>query len=408
MITQLLGTLTVRVLLVAAGLLSSVITARMLGPEGRGIFFYWTTLAALAIQFGNLGLHSSNTFYLAKNRAHFSTLAANSLWVSLVGGGAIGSILVTILWFAGRPLQDEWGLLWPTLIIIPAGLYFLLGTNLFVALQRFSEYNGFELVNRYVGLAVVSLAAWFFPSPESLVAALALVAAFICVPLYHRLGRLGGGTTPSFALFRRGFGYGLRAYLVAVIALFVLRLNTLLLERSVETSTLGVWSIAAQLLDVIAIVPATFALVLFPKLVESSQPYQLMRSQLSIVAASLGILGLLAVLLGRQVILFVYGERFLEAYEILLWGLPGAFGLGLVSILSQYLAATGLPIALLWIWCSALVVEYTLAVLLIPSYGAVGAMAALSLTYLVVLGMAWALAVQTHNSQNHKAQNYVG
>lgn len=299
-------------------------------------------------------------------------------------------------------------LLLSTLLMIPAGLYFLLGTNLFVALQRFSEYNSFELANRYVGLVVVSLAAWFFPVPESLITGLALVAVFICVPLYQRLQRLGRGRTPSFVLFRQGFSYGLRAYLVAVIALFVLRLNTLLLERSVEASTLGVWSIAAQLLDVITIVPATFALVLFPKLVESSQPYQLMRSQLSIVAASLGMLGLLTILLGRQVILFMYGERFSEAYEILLWGLPGALGLGLVSILSQYLAATGLPIALLWVWCSALAVEYALAVLLIPSYGGVGAMAALSLTYLAVLGMVWALAVQTHNRQVHKARNYAG
>lgn len=408
MISQVLGTIGVRFMLIGAGFLSSIITARMLGPEGRGVFFYWTTLIALAIQFGNLGLHSSNTYYLVKGRARLSTLVANSLWASVVAGSIASAFVVGAFLLSGRSLQDEWVFLLSSLLLIPSGLFFLFGSNLYVALQRFREYNSFELVNRYVGLVAISLAAWLYRSPESLLAALALVSLAVCVALHGRLKNQGGKGQPSLLLFRQGIAYGMRAYVIAVMALLVLRANALVLERFVEVRSLGVWSIAAQLLDVIVIVPATFALVLFPKLVESDQPYRLMRSQLRIVAIVLAVLCLIAILLGRSVILFVYGEQFGDAYEMLMWGLPGALGLGLVSILSQYLAAEGIPTALLWIWGGGLAVELAFAIVLVPDHGAVGAMAALSITYLIVLAMIWTLIARMQGDQIQKVQDHAG
>ena len=130
MTREVLGTLIVRVLLIAAGFISSIITARFLGPEGRGVFFYWTTLAAFAIQFGNLGLHSSNTYLLTKGRARLSSLAANSLWVSIIGGGILGALLILSLWLIDGATGDKLSLFWPIFLLVPSGLYFLLGTNL--------------------------------------------------------------------------------------------------------------------------------------------------------------------------------------------------------------------------------------------------------------------------------------
>src|SRR5437588_9758412 len=59
------GTFLVRVALVAIGFLTSIATARLLGPYGRGIYGAAIVLVTLASQFGNLGLHVSNTFYVA-------------------------------------------------------------------------------------------------------------------------------------------------------------------------------------------------------------------------------------------------------------------------------------------------------------------------------------------------------
>jgi O-antigen/teichoic acid export membrane protein len=391
-IGQEIATVVVRLLLIAAGFVSSIITARFLGPEGRGVFFYWMTLAGLVIQFGNLGLHSSNTYYLAKGQARLGVLAANCLWVSILAGGVLGGLLTGALWFQGSTLQDKWPFLLPTLLMVPAGLYFLLGTNLLVALGRIGEYNGFELANRYLGLAVILVAAWYWRTPASLLVAISIAAAMMCLALYRRLSALDRGGRANLGLIRQGFGYALRAYLAAALGFLVLRLNAVLLERYADAATLGTWSIAAQLMDVLNIIPGAIALVLLPRIMRADDPYRLMQSQLRIVAAALALACILALWLGRDLITLVYGQRFSGAYEMLLWGLPGAFSLGLISIISQYLAAQGIPSALVWIWVGGLAIEAGLAVRLVPVQGGQGAMASLSAAYVVILGSVWGLA----------------
>ena len=399
---QVLWTLAIRVLLIAAGFISSIITARFLGPEGRGVFFYWTTLAALAIQFGNLGIHASNTYLLTKGRAPLSALAANSLWVSLIGGGGLGGGLALSLWVAEGATGDSWSLLLPASFLIPPGLYFLLGTNLLVAEGRIGEYNGFELANRYLGLAAMFFAAWYWRSPQALLVSMSVVAGLMCLPLYRRMKLLGGGGSGSFPLLREGFGYAMRAYLAAALGFATLRLNTLLIEKYTDAETLGVWSISAQLLDVILIIPSTIALVLLPRIMRSEQPYRLMQTQLRLVTITLVLVCAVVGWLGHDFITLVYGEAFAGAYTMLLWGLPGIFALGLTSIVSQYLASAGIPLTLLIIWMIGLGVELVIAIWLIPNHGGGGAMLSISVAYLVIFGLVWTLAANHHNTQGKK------
>ncbi len=399
---QVLFTLLIRVLLISAGFISSMITARFLGPEGRGIFFYWTTIAVFAIQFGNLGLHSSNTYLLSQERARLSVLAANSLWIALIGGCLLGVSLGLFFWLIAGASGDTFSLLWPVLFMIPSGLYFLLGTNLLVAEGRIIEYNYFELANRYFGLVAMFFTAWYWPSPKALLVIMSVVSVLMCLPLFRRIKFLGGDGSANFLLVRQGFGYSMRAYMAAVLAFAVLRLNTLLIEQYMGAGTLGTWSIAAQLLDVILVFPATVALVLLPRIMRSEQPYQLMQVQLRLVTPVFFLVCAVVAWLGDDLIILAYGERFAGAYTMLLWGLPGIFALGLTSIISQYLASAGIPLKLVFIWLIGLVVELVLAIFLIPSYGGVGAMSSLSAAYMVILGMVWVLSVNHQNAERKK------
>ncbi|MCI0659429.1 MAG: hypothetical protein L0170_20460, partial [Acidobacteria bacterium] len=66
-----------RLILVGFGVASSVLTARYLGPAGRGSLATLTALAGIGLQLGNLGLHASNTYQVSRRPDLLSPVWAN-------------------------------------------------------------------------------------------------------------------------------------------------------------------------------------------------------------------------------------------------------------------------------------------------------------------------------------------
>lgn len=377
------STLATRMALVAAGLLTSVVTARYLGPDGRGQFFFWTTVAAVVVQFGNVGLHASNAYMLTRRGADAGVLSANSLVASLVAGLLLGVAALGVLVFSDAAGNVVGARAVAVLLLSVSGLYVMLGSNLLVALGRVGEFNRVELVVRYGAVIVVLAAAWAWRQVDRLLLALGLASLASCIFVLWRLQQVAPLARPSARVLREGMGYGLRAYLAAGLGMLVARSNAFLLVRGVDAAEYGTWSIALQLFDVMNLIPASVALVLFPRMLRADRPQDLLVPQLLLVVALLAIGTVVFIIAGPLAIGWLYGAAFARSYEHFLWALPGVLGIGLTSILSQYLAAKGFPWTLVGAWLLIALVQGVLAWRLIPAYGADGAMFSLSVAYLL-------------------------
>lgn len=393
MVKDIVVTAATRILLVLAGLLSSVIVVRLLGAEGRGVFFYWTTLAGFAIQFGNFGLPSSNTYYLARERTLLGPLAANALWCSIFVSGVSLFILEGVFSPHDSPPLTRWALAGSASVLVVGSMYYLLGVNLLVAIKRYKEFNFFEVINRSLALACVAGATAFWRTPEAALAGAAIASLVVCGPLLIRLRSLSGGLMrPDIALFRRGLNIAARAYTVTLLGFVVLRFNAIYLQWTSGSAVLGEWSIAVQILDTLGIIPTAVALVLFPAILTSERPYEHMSKSLARVA--LVMLGICvgAVLVGHPLISIVFGSEHEAAYEMMLYGLPSSFAVGLLAVVSQFLASIGFPLVLIAIWSAGLLVEIVISLALVPKLTGVGAMIALSAAHTTIFLSAWLLA----------------
>jgi enterobacterial common antigen flippase len=403
LVKDIIITAATRLLLVLTGLLSSVIVVRLLGAEGRGVFFYWVTLVGFAVQLGNFGLASSNTFYLARDRELLGPLAANALLCSVV----IGGISLFVLEIAA-PVNDisaftRWTVALSAGVMVAGSMYYLLGVNLLVAIKHYREFNAFEVVNRSLGLICIAGAATFWHSAEAAFAGAALASLLVCGPLFARLRSLSGGILrPNVALFRRGLNIAARAYITTLLGFIVLRLNAIYLQWTSGSAVMGEWSIAAQILDTLGIIPIAVALVLFPAILTSERPYEHMRKSLGRVA--LVMLGICvgAVAVGRPVISMVFGHTHEAAYEIMLYGLPSSFAVGLLAVVSQFLASIGFPLALIAIWTAGLCVEIVISLILVPKLAGIGAMIALSTAHTIIFLSAWLLAHRLRRATTNK------
>jgi O-antigen/teichoic acid export membrane protein len=170
-----------RLLVLAVTFATAVVVARVLGPTGRGLFAVAATVGAVGAQFGNFGLHASNIYYVAKDRALLPVLIGNMLAVVVAASllSALGGIGL-FYWPELSPVHGT--LLLLALISVPASLAYLLTQGLLLGVNEVRSYNNIEFVSKFAALALICLLALAHKSNvESyfVVTLLAILLAFL-------------------------------------------------------------------------------------------------------------------------------------------------------------------------------------------------------------------------------------
>src|SRR5580765_4207027 len=93
-------TIVTRLLMLVGTVGASVIVARWLGPEGLGSLAVLNTTIVLALTIGSLGLTSSNTYFIAKDRRTLAPVWANAIVFGLLCGTLVAFGVLTLARFA--------------------------------------------------------------------------------------------------------------------------------------------------------------------------------------------------------------------------------------------------------------------------------------------------------------------
>ena len=387
-VKKVLATFATRIVLIGIGLITTVVVARILGPEGRGFYAVAMAVGAIGLQFGVLGLNISNTHFVAKDHALLPKLLGNSLVVSCVIGvvAITASYAVFIVWPRLAPLHGS--LLLLALAWIPFGLAYLLVQNLLLGVNEIGTYNRTELVNRTLALAIIGglVMAHKVNVPLVFFGGLVAMAAMLAVIVVRLINVAGASPQPSLELFKSNLAYGMRAYLLAFFCFLVIRSDLLMLKYMRGPETAGYYSIAVSMADYIVLLPTVIASLLLPKLsvaADIGQKYRLMKK---VVIGSLAIEGpllMLSALLAPWAVRLLFGRAFAPSVPAYLWLVPGLLFLSIHTVAVQFLNSIGCPMSVVWIWMGCAVLKLLLNMWAIPVYGVSGAAMASSLCYLV-------------------------
>jgi O-antigen/teichoic acid export membrane protein len=378
-------TVLTRVIVVVTGVATSVVTARALGPEGRGAFFYVVTFATLTTQFATLGVHSSNTVLVARDASLLKSLFANSVWISLVAGATFAALGIGTLAFASEELLD-WRLLMCTLVLVPALVANLLIANLYVGIGRTGEFNLINVASGIVSLFSACVGALLGFDAGQLILMLAALNVLMSSALVAwTAARFHIPLNFDFRLLKSSLGLSARAFFVNSLSFAVLRMNVLVLGFFAGPAQVGFYSIAAQVFDVATIIPVAFATILFPALFQADAPWLLLRKSVIRISAIMAIALVIGGALTPTLLPLLFGAEFAPAVSITLALLPGAWATGAISIVSQFLSAHGFPASQMLIWIAALILMSILVPIGSARSGALGAAYVLSGVSIMVL-----------------------
>ncbi|HEY7996435.1 MAG TPA: hypothetical protein VIE14_06180 [Steroidobacteraceae bacterium] len=386
MITQTLGAgsissmMLARVCILAGGLATGIITARALGPEGRGQYFAVTTAAAILAQLASLGLTSSNVFLAARDRGRIRPLLVNSVLLSLAFALICGCIVA--LW--GRQLGLAFGVPRPMLgalcIIGVATLLWNLASSLLVAAERFAALSLWQVLNALAAVAAIAVCAARRGSPQQFAFAAAAAATLTAFGVSSAIALQSPGALRfSPELIRMGVGFSARAYLALVLAYLLQRSGASVLVAAGTPAEVGQYSIASQVMDVLLIVPGSIGLVLYPFLVRQDEDlWPHVRRTAAVTTVGMLALCLVAAAVAPFILPWIFGGAYSGAATAL-WGLlPAVVAYTLVSILSQYVLTRNFPWSIVAAWALGLGAALASGIALTRNYGAIGAAAAQS------------------------------
>ena len=382
-------TFATRLSIIGIGLITTVVIARILGPEGRGLYATAVAIGTIGVQFGNLGLHASNTYFVAKNRELLPTLISNTLFVSFLFGG-IGAFLAYILFSLWPNLAPVRGfLLILALAWIPFGLAYLLLQNLLLGIQEVRAYNKIELTNQLFAISMIALMILMRLVRIEIVFAAGLIA-LITSFLYtlRKLGKhINSFPAPSVSLFRENINYGIKAYLAAFFAFLVLRVDLLMVKYMLGAEQAGYYSIAVTMADMICLLPVVIGTILFPKLSamsSMSEKLDFSKKTAVVIGGILVIIAGIAALLSGPIVKLLFGDIFAPAVPAFVWLMPGIVFLGIQVVAVQFLNSIGIPKAVVFIWGFSSLLNIVLNLRAIPQYGIIGASIVSSLSYFIV------------------------
>jgi O-antigen/teichoic acid export membrane protein len=374
-------------LMTLIGVGTGVITARMLGPAGRGQFGLLMMFPTVITTFVKLGIPQANVYCICRKGATPSDVASNSFWLALALGGALaaacwvgrGWILATAL--RGAP---EVAFL-PVLLLFPIVLMQAFFLGILQAQERWPEYNFQQIAPAALSLVGQAIALLWLGT--GLLGAVLVQTGVMLVVNVWLVLRVHRGAPLRLAwnapLAREMLGFGSKSGVQTIAASLHRQSDQYLMNYLVGAEWVGLYQVAVNLTNFILRIPDSVGNVLYPRLAglpereAHSMTSRVCRMTLFItvaVAAGYAVFGGFAIRI-------LYGRAFEGSIVPMQLILPGVVMMSLYLILTRNFTSRNRQGVNITAAATALVLNVVFNCLMIPRWFAAGAAAASGISY---------------------------
>lgn len=367
-----------RALALVSNLLTGMLTAAMLGPDGRGEQAAMIVGPQFLAGLASLGLHSSLIYNIKRDPGHEREWFGAALVMTFFAAGALAGV--------GALLQPYW-LEHYDPHVVRLAQWFLVLTPLSTAswscLAAAEARGWFGFANRTLylqsfGILLALLLLWRFGTVTPGRTAAIYVLSNVPVFLYFAI-RMGSAIRPKLTLRRpfprRLLHFGLRSYGVDLLGTLTGNIDQIVLVTLLPPALVGMYVVAQSIARILRMLEGAIVSVLFPSV--AAQPVAVgiervaVTLRFSIVAVSA--VALAIGLLGPTLLHLVYGVRFVPAAAPLRVLLVDAVVISAAHIINQVYGGSGRPEVVILFEGAGIATALGGMVLLTPHFGIVGA-----------------------------------
>ena len=372
-------------------LLIGVLTARMLGSEGRGIFAIVFNILTLILLFGNMGLSVSNIYFISNDSHNENKVISVSFYFSLFVG-VIFAVLGFVLLKTELPSMVGYDIyskyIFIILVIVPFALVNKNLITVFQAKQEFIKFNLYSITQNFMFVLLFAIGYFFYSQFKLLqlsfyILDISYFTAFILV-VYLLFGKIKISQF-DFNFLKKSLSFGLKGYIANINGFLNYRADLFILAIYKEPAEVGIYSISVVVAESLLLISESLSIVLAPKVGRSKgiEGRELTNKVLYYNFLILTFLSFIIAVTGYWLIPVVFGNEYLTSFYSSLILLPGIIVIGLASNLASYFIGVGNTSIFMTASTLSLISNIVMDFLFIPKYGMYGAATASTISYFV-------------------------
>jgi len=378
-----------QIVLLVLGITTSVLTARVLGPSGKGVLSVVLLLPTILVQIGSISISNSNVYFLGKKKYTLNQIFWNSLFIAFVFGG-----ICIIFFFIFNGLFRKLFINIPinylhiVVICVPLGILLPYLINLFLSMQKIVTYNVVKLSQPLVFIVLFVILSLLF-HPDVSMAAISYSFSFLMTSIIGILllrKKIIFKATFSTKIFKDTLSFGFKGHLGSIADYLNRRFDIFIISTLLPIEEVGYYAIAVTVSEMLWYIPKSIGSILFNKIALSSEQREsnnftafICRNALFLLT----ILGLFLLLTNKIIIELFYGAEYLPSISALLILIPGIIISGIKGLLVSYVNGIGKPIISTISAFIGLGINLPLNYLLIPKIGIAGAALATTISYII-------------------------
>jgi len=376
-----------KVLIIAFGVTTSIIVARVLGPEKNGVIAALLVYPSIFMSIGSLGIRQSTTYFLGKGIFTEDEIkrAITQIWLFTT----VFSVVVCFLLmrYFSKSGENLW-LVLLALMPIPFTLFNTYNSGIFLGKNEISSFNKINWIpTALILLGTAILVLWLsFGISGYLIAMIAGPTFISLVLLFKNKFIKAFSFNFNWVIIKRMLSLGIIYALALLFINLNYRIDVILLDKLSSAFETGIYSKGVSVTEYLWQIPMLLSTVVFARSAVSKNDMafsikvaQLLR--LSVLIIAVGALALF--LFSKQIIVLMFGEAFINSVLVLNTLLPGVVLLTVFKVINMDLAGKGKPWVSMKAMVPALIINIVLNIFLIPKDGAFGAALASTISYTI-------------------------
>jgi O-antigen/teichoic acid export membrane protein len=381
-----------RIVVAAAGTATTIAVARILGPRGWATCTVATSFSAVIYVGSTLGVEHGIAYYVSSKRWGARSAFASAMRVA-AGAGVVGAAigvgvrLAVPSAFAGLSL-------WLAAIVVggvPFALACLYVTFISYATDRYEAATAIPAAQAILTLGLGVAGAALYGVTGAITGGTIATAVVGLVSAKWGRGAFKDATGGASTRLRDAVSFGVKGYLGNALQMINYRLDLFILASVASRASVGQYGLAVAITMSMWLLPGALSDVLFPRIARLSvgedvaprnlvEAKSLRHATLIVAATTAGLAAGFALLVTP-----IFGQEFHPTERLGLILLPGSAAIGLSAVVSAIVVGRGKPSY--GLYNSLITVPLTIALYatLIPAYGATGAAAASTVSYLLNL-----------------------